>query len=471
MAVKITYNDKDNSAAEDAPEKLWRDVDANEIKVKVNIMVDELETKVNKVNGKELSTNDYNNDDRDKVANTPLDTNAELSNKQPLNSNLTAIGTLGLNGKGSRVLKVNDDELGVNYELPISSYTDAERDALTNADEGLIIYNTTVSKFQKYTSSIWEDIGGGSSITVANNAGVEITNGVLTTKYNTSIADDVKSMALGGVGAQPASFWKNLTIVESLDAILFPTVGPSVISNPSLSLNNFSPTTTIYEVGTSLVFIMALTYGRGTIRDGNGVQSPNPYKGPAISYTFNGPGTPSESQASNSTTVNYTVTNSSVSWNGTCVYDIGTGDYFDNKGNISNEIIRTGGTIVSNTRSISGLYPWYHLRSNNPISVNDMATAISNGTATRLLASSTGTLNVPYNISGQYLAVAYPATSTTKTNYSSSGFDSGPITNIFSPVQTENVNANNGLWSNVSYKIHTSPSALSNTNTTLQLKN
>lgn len=48
--------------------------DANEIKSAVN-------SKVDKVTGKGLSTNDYNNEDKDKVANVPSDTNAALSTK------------------------------------------------------------------------------------------------------------------------------------------------------------------------------------------------------------------------------------------------------------------------------------------------------------------------------------------------------------------------------------------------------
>lgn len=48
--------------------------EANEIKEAVN-------SKVDKVSGKALSTNDYTNTDKDKVANVPDDTNAELANK------------------------------------------------------------------------------------------------------------------------------------------------------------------------------------------------------------------------------------------------------------------------------------------------------------------------------------------------------------------------------------------------------
>lgn len=38
------------------------------------------------------------------------------------------------------------------------SYTETERDALNNVKEGTVIYNTTDSKAQIYSSAVWIDL-------------------------------------------------------------------------------------------------------------------------------------------------------------------------------------------------------------------------------------------------------------------------------------------------------------------------
>jgi hypothetical protein len=100
-----------------------------------------------------------------------------------------------------------------------------------------------------------------------------------------------------------------------------------------------------------------------------------------------------------------------------------------------------------------------------------MATAIANGTATKVVASSTGTLSIPYNMSAQYLAVAYPSTSTTKTVYFVTALDNGAITVVFNAVATESVNSPDSFWSGISYKVHTSIGAITNSNPTIELRN
>jgi hypothetical protein len=100
-----------------------------------------------------------------------------------------------------------------------------------------------------------------------------------------------------------------------------------------------------------------------------------------------------------------------------------------------------------------------------------MAAAIAAGTATKVVGVSTGTISVPYNMSAQYLAVAYPATSTTKTVYFVTSLDTGAITLVFNAVATQSVNSPNGYWSAQSYKIHVSSSAITNSNPTIELRN
>jgi hypothetical protein len=74
-------------------------------------------------------------------------------------------------------------------------------------------------------------------------------------------------------------------------------------------------------------------------------------------------------------------------------------------------------------------------------------------------------------MSAQYLAVAYPNASTTKTVYYVTALDNGAITLVFDPVTTQSVNSPNGYWSSQTYKIHVSKAAITNSNATIELRN
>ena len=103
-----------------------------------------------------------------------------------------------------------------------------------------------------------------------------------------------------------------------------------------------------------------------------------------------------------------------------------------------------------------------------------MVTAIQNGTATQLtpIGSAANNINIPYNISNQFLAIAYPATGNTiKTKYFVTNLDQGNIEAVFNPVDTSNVDSPNFYWTSISYRIHTSNSSLTNSNPTITLKN
>jgi hypothetical protein len=134
---------------------------------------------------------------------------------------------------------------------------------------------------------------------------------------------------------------------------------------------------------------------------------------------------------------------------------------------------RVSGTTTDSASSptVTGVYPWFYLKSSSPITSAAMASAIAAGTATKVVASSTGTLSVPYNLSSQYIAVAYPAASTTKTVYYVTALDNGPITAVFEAVATESVNSPDSYWTAQSYKVHVSSNSITNSNSTIELRN
>jgi hypothetical protein len=307
--------------------------------------------------------------------------------------------------------------------------------------------------------------------TTPDNSGLTITNSSIATSYNTTIGDGVVSVAVGGAPAAAASSWKSKNIVQVLDEILFPTILASVGSAKSLGLA-VSGTSGTLEIGSSHSRTLTATFGRGTIKNGNGSTNANPLVGDATGYTFTGTGISSTSQTGNTLTFTTSVESGDNNWGVTATHDAGTGIYADNKGvagtNLSTQ--RAAGSITdsNSTPDITGVHPYYHLQSSSPITASAMVTAIQNNTATKVIASSTGTLSIPYAPNAKYLAVAYPSTSTTKTRYFVTALDSGAITVAFAPVSTLSVTT--ALWTQ-DYKIHVNNSAQTNSNAIIELRN
>jgi hypothetical protein len=307
--------------------------------------------------------------------------------------------------------------------------------------------------------------------TTPANSGLAISGNSLATAYNSSIADGVVSVAVGGAPAAPASAWKAKNIVQVLDDILFPTILASVGSAKSITLA-VSGVSGVLEIGSSIARTLTATFGRGTILDGNGSTNANPLVGDATGYTFTGTGITSTTQPGNTLTFTTAVVSGTNNWAVTAAHAAGTGDYFDNKGVSGTNLAasRASGTATDTTSAptITGVHPYYYLKSSSPISAAAMVTAIQNGTATKVIADSTGTLTIPYAPSAQYLAIAYPSTSTTKTRYFVTALDNGAITVVFAPVATLSVTT--ALWTQ-GYKIHTSSGALTNSAANIELRN
>ena len=326
----------------------------------------------------------------------------------------------------------------------------------------------TASDITDFTSAV---VTAAPAPTTPSNSGLSITGNSLATAYNTAIADGVVSVSVGGAPAAPASAWKSKSLVQVLDDILFPTILASVGSAKSLDLA-VSGTSGTLEIGTSVSRTLTATFTRGTITNGNGSANSNPLVGDATGYTFTGTGISSTAQAGNTLAITTAVVSGSNNWAVTATHAAGTGTYTDNKGVAGSNLnaSRAAGSLTDSTSSpaITGVHPYYFLKSASPISAAAMVTAIQNGTATKVVAASTGTLSIPYAPSAEYLAVAYPATSTAKTRYHVTALDNGAITVVFSPAATQTVTT--ALWSQ-SYRIHVSAGALTNSNATIELRN
>lgn len=307
--------------------------------------------------------------------------------------------------------------------------------------------------------------------TTSANSGISITGTALATSYNTAIADSVVSVPVGGAPATAASSWKLKNIVQVLDDILFPTLLASVGTAKSVNLAVSGSSGTL-EIGSSHSRTLTADFVRGTILNGNGTTNSNALVGPATSYTFTGTGISSTTQAGNTLALTTAIVSGSNNWTVTVAHSAGTGTYTDNKGvsGTNLDASRASGTVTDSTSSptITGVHPYYYLKSASPITAASMVAAIQNGTATKVIASSTGTLSIPYAPTAEYFAVAYPSTSTTKTRYFVTALDNGAITVVFAPVATQSVTT--ALWTQ-NYLIHVSSAALTNSNPTIELRN
>lgn len=305
------------------------------------------------------------------------------------------------------------------------------------------------------------------------------------TIYDSKIPDTVYSTALGGAPSQLASEWKTKSVVDVLDALLFPTIDAIILSNKSLAFSwGTSSTlndTSVVEVGDTYNLSFNFSFTQGRIKNGDGSTGPVLVGAQSSSATISGPGLSGVNITSGQLFSSISLTSTSNSWVITLPYSAGTGSYFDNKGNSSTNLdaSRVSGTITS-TLSVTAFYPFYVIKSPVSFSAEQFKTAISTNSATgihasaqfiKVVSNSSGTLNIPLNINGLYLGVAYPSASGTKTKYYVSSFDGGDITAVFDPVQELSTSGLSNKWTNQNYRYHISSGPITNSTSIMELRN
>jgi len=295
--------------------------------------------------------------------------------------------------------------------------------------------------------------GGGGTVHVANDTGLAIENNILSTTYNSTIADGVQSVTTGGAPPAAASVWKDKSIVEVLDTILFPTKLASISTPASAALTN-SNTANKIEVGTLVTNNLTASLIRGQIENGDGTTGPE-LVGPATNYKFEGPGISSPiNQTTNSLTVNTDIISGNNTWKVTITHSEGTGTYIDNKNNQGTNLDeqRSAGNKEGYTATVTGAYKQFY------------------GPSASLITSSAEVRSLPsnrFNVTGSFETVSFtennfiiaiPATATLQSVMSESG--ESLLSEFESGLQQFQVNdANTG---SILYKVYTYTSTVPN---------
>jgi hypothetical protein len=314
---------------------------------------------------------------------------------------------------------------------------------------------------------------------VVANEGVYISDsGLLGTIYNTTIPDGTTNVSVGGATAgTAASVWKTKSVIEIFDDILFPTINASS-SSKSVGLGVSGGGGTL-EVGTTTTRALTATFSPGAITNGDNTAGPA-LVGAATQYTFTGTNISSTSQGSNILSLGSpAIVFGSNNWAVTTNHGAGTGDYYDNKGNIGSNLnaLRVLGTTSDSTSSptIDGIYPYFWGVSDSQLTTAQIITIIQAGSSNKVVSSASGTITITFNATtAKFLWFAHDATYTTKTIWFVSALNTGSIgglTNLFGSAQTSNLNSPTSLWSSRSFKFYSTNYATTTSADSMQLRN
>ena len=254
----------------------------------------------------------------------------------------------------------------------------------------------------------------------------------LTPIYDSNLGDLITvPTTVGGItaGTTVGSLTGN-TFSYLFDALLFPTVAPSISPTNSASLAGV--TTSTVEVGTPTIISSTATYTTGTIHNGNGTTGPN-LTGDATSYTFKFPNSTSIAPitaTSNSEPYvfsSYPVGLGSNNWTVDIAYAAGTDFYYDSKGVASSVLnaSRVSGTRTGTSATITGRrYQWngYGVQNSHPINSAGVRSLPSSQGTRALSASNTGTISISIPATTQEVYFYIPIGKTVLVQYVESSY-------------------------------------------------
>ena len=399
----------------------------------------------------------------------------------------------------------NDIQFGGTLASTTILNTNGNSFSITNlptqvGDPDFIMVLTSTGVVRKYPST-----SVGKTITLEDNVGLVWTNPEetnLSTEYNTLVPDVVQSVQVGGAAPQPASWWKQKTLVEVLDYILFPLQLPTYqLPQISLRVNSPStPTTTYLEIGsaitinatgegtkynagafTSFTFTRTIngtptTFSSGATATGTGPALPN-------QFGFVDPNNPNTIYEG-TLAQNYTIATplsgtveTSIALKVAGAYSAGLpkkDSYNQNDTRTPGNTVNTpqaSGSIISPETTFMATYPYYFgsITGGSKPTAGVLANLINANDpgVNKVLATSLGNVTVNFNNGStqKWNWIAIPVSTTpdnTKLSWqdTNNALNKGNISNPAGPFAgspyTQNVTAPGGspLWANISYKFY-----------------
>jgi hypothetical protein len=252
-----------------------------------------------------------------------------------------------------------------------------------------------------------------------------------------------------------------LPISDILERILVPTLYPTFVA-PSSSFD-VTPSTLVYEVGTSINLTGTSTFDRGTITPPYGTSG---YRsGVATGYEYQVQGTPYTTLNPDYALASYTVVNGNNTFGNKVKYAQGEQPLNSTGGTFSTPL--PSGSTSGSTFIFAGIYPYFYGKvasSGAPAGVNrPSATAALITGGTKVVASSDGTISIDFNSTNdEYIWFAIPAASTSKTKWYVDSLNNGDIGgsvsvggNLF-PNYNAVPSVTTIYWSGQSYKLYIS---------------
>lgn len=337
------------------------------------------------------------------------------------------------------------------------------------SNEPSIAFNTADGSFWYWDGTNWVEIESGSNYT--GSEGIKIVGTDIQTEFTSDLDDGLETVAVGGLPAGALSLLKGQSLRKIIEDMVAPTLNPT-LTPPSMLTFTVSPSATPLEVGSTHNLTFTATFSRGSITP-EYTSGSNYRSGDAISYVYTGQvlaGTDTHTGTTHTKTANgVVIAPGNNTWTALVNYSAGVQPK-NNKGGDFGTPLAAGAT-ASISRTLVGIYPYFWMKSSSPITPEIMQTAIESGSATKVVAASTGNISIGFNATGEYLAVAYPATSTTKTKWFVNALDNGDIPGgVFGGQTTLPCNSSTSLWTNIDYKIHVSPGLITQASA-IQLQN
>lgn len=280
-----------------------------------------------------------------------------------------------------------------------------------------------------------------------------------------TISNVVADLTVGAITAGN-TIASGTTLQQFVEALLIKIYYPT-LNAPTFSLSNNQSNP---EIGTTVSVLLTFNFNRGSILGStSGTWNPSYFQnyraGAATNYVLNGTST----GTTNTRTITGVTVAATNSYTGTVTYATGP-QPLDSKGNNYSTPL-AGATSPSQPTSFTGIYPYYWYKSNSPITASGMQSAIASGAATKVVGDSNGTITINFAATGQYLAVAYPDSSTTKTVWYVNALDNGTIPGgVFGGATVLACSSSSGYWSSVNYKIHVTAGLITQSND-MELRN